>query len=513
MPSGRIDDELKLTLTMDSDGYIRKANGVNRANIAIANSMDQAQHKARGISSVFQGLGASLALAGVGAVAVAGAIFEVDKAMIGAAFSASKKAADFESLTLALAAVDGGAAKAKVSLEELRNIAKGPGLGVEEAIGTYSGLRRGGIDKDLAMGLTRELGNAVATAGGGRDMLGRAGLALGQMATKPFIQGEELNQLTEAGIPAHKIIRDLFGTSDGAELKKLGVTSTQVLSALSVELAKMPRVAGGAKNAFENLDESWTQVQVKIGDGINTILTPMVNGLATELDKLTTTDELKKFGAEFATIWKDIFNDLTGGVGGVKGAIEGLTDAALYLSYLSKNIINKATGGISGASDIASFIYGQKGFTERMMMAAATMGMSELGRPVFGAFEGASDQLADNKRKRGLMTAGMGADAGSMFTTTPDEPPKKDDPNQPTRLLKEIADNTKPLRDIRDVMLGGGAFSPNAFNPVNMGAWTGSQGQNQIHKGFQMIMSGLASSVNGQFVDLARQRHLDPGAL
>ena len=85
--------------------------------------------------------------------------------------------------------------------------------------------------------------------------------------------------------------------------------------------------------------------------------------------------------------------------------------------------------------------------------------------------------------------------------------------SETVRLLKEITANTKPLRDIRDVMLGGGTFSRNAFNPVNMGAWTGSQGQNQIHKGFQMIMSGLASSVNGQFVDLARQRHLDPGAL
>jgi tape measure domain-containing protein len=506
---------------MDADGYIRKAGQVTRAQKDLAEGFDRTSRSAKKAQQIGYEIGTGMRAGLDFTEKLAKAFIGLDIALVGAGLMASKKAADFESLTLALAAVDGGAKNAEKSLAKLKEIAKGPGLGVEEAISTYAGLRRGGVDAGLAMSLTGELGNAVARGGGGKEMLGRAGLAMGQMATKPFLQGEELNQLTEAGIPAYKIVKDAFGTADTEELKKRGVSSIMVLKALNEELHKMERVSGGSKNAFENLSDALEQGVIGVGTGINTVLTPMVNSFAAEIEKLNSSGDLKTFGTQIAEQWKTIFEALTGGTDSATTAIDSLMEASLALGYATENVVNnvrslKPSGMPPWLRDIIEV-------TSKPIDAMTGGGSKAVRDALLGPNGGSEDstdlspmglarqktqerELQRELARRRAKKAGLGEDVAA-------DEPKKDEPSQQTRILKEIADNTKPLRDIRDVMLGGGTFSRNAFNPVNMGAWTGSQGQNQIHKGFQMIMSGLAASVNGQFVDLARQRHLDPGAL
>lgn len=81
--------------------------------------------------------------------------------------------------------------------------------------------------KFLAFGFTAKetkrilmtVGDTVAGIGGGADEINRVVLAFGQMKAKGRVQGEELLQLAELGIPAYKILGDEIGQS-GQQLQK-----------------------------------------------------------------------------------------------------------------------------------------------------------------------------------------------------------------------------------------------------------------------------------------------------
>lgn len=488
MSFGQVDEELRIALTLDSQGYLRSTKLVAAGNKDIADSIDKIEKSAKRAQQLGYELGQGLRYGFNVASSAATALLAVDTALIAAGVTASKKAAEFESLTLALAAVDGGASAAEESLKRLRDIARGPGLGVSEAVGAYAGLVRNGLDRELAMSLTRELGNAVARSGGGKELLGRAGLALGQMATRPFAQGQELNQLTEAGIPAYKMLSDQFGTADTEELKRRGVSSAAVLSAFNEQMSKTERVAGGAKNAFENLEDSWDQLQVQLGTGINEVLVPGVNSLAKEIDKLADTGELKAFGKTFAETWTGIFDTFTGGTGEAESAVESLMISALAASYATRNVQENVASiwdilkgailpaGMGGVvSGIGSSILGASPFEEAKMALERSKEQARLDREL-------------ERRRKGKSLA--------------DDPPKKDPvPDTPSTfpILREIADNTRPLLDIRDMILGGGAATRAAFNARNISGWSSGGGSG---RGMRKVIEGMEEMMAEQVASL-----------
>lgn len=534
-------EQLVTILDLDERGYVRGSRVAGRASKSIVddiNSVEKAHRKASSAAESFgRDIGSGMRTAGKFVASGIAALVALDVAMLTAGTTAGRKAGDFEALELALKEIEGSAGKAKSALEELREIARAPGLGVTEAIQTYSGLRRNGVDRGLAMSLTRGTGNAVATAGGGKEQLGRAGLAMGQIAQKPFLQGEELMQLTEAGIPAYKIIKELFNTSDTEELKRNGISSMQVLQAISAALAKMPRVGGGAKNAFENLSDSWEQFQISAGKGVNVALVPFINDISTEIEEMTKSGELETFGETWASAWTGIFDTFIEGTGNATSAVDFMMTSALAATYASRNLANNVEGfwdGVSNFIDDNLFpnMPKNKGTVdggtlspweeaEKALAASKTMAENKRRATEVGRLKRNPDgslsrevQLEDgtwvdqkdvNGRK--VRKKGTKADITKEGGTGTPDPTKAELPKQ-TNYLREIAQNTKPIHDL---MLGGGAVTNAAVNARNLGAWTGSQ--SKAHGFAAQMVNAIYAEVHGQFVDMARQRHLNPGAI
>lgn len=288
-----------------------------------------------------------------------GTIAAIEVAIIGVGYAASRKGAEFEALENSLIAVEGSAKRASKAMEELRDIAKGPGLGVTEAIQTFAGLRRGGIDSGLSMSLTREIGNAIAMSGGGREQLGRAGLALGQIAMKGGVQGDELLQLSEAGIPAHRLLKEAFGTADGGELKKKGVDAAKALEALTEGLAKLPRVTGGAKNSFENLSDAFDYGMAQMGKGINAGVLPFINDLTTSMEKINSGGLLTSMGESIGTQFIGLMESITGGSDSLT-VLEAIHRGVLITGYAAQNIVENTKGLISGIGDIVTAVMGEE---------------------------------------------------------------------------------------------------------------------------------------------------------
>src|SRR5690606_9367702 len=194
-------------------------------------------------------------------------------AAIGAmGFNAIKAYGRLESLEKGLFAVAGSSSAAQKQLDDLREVAKLPGLGLEEAVRGSISLQAIGISADVAKEAILQFGNAVATVGKGRAELDRALYGLQQLANTDLPLGEDLNIIKDAIPQVSRLLDEAFGANRSDALAKMGVTSQQVVDVILQGLGDLPRVTGGVANAFENMQDSLTEAWQEVGQAINETL-------------------------------------------------------------------------------------------------------------------------------------------------------------------------------------------------------------------------------------------------
>jgi tape measure domain-containing protein len=197
-------------------------------------------------------------LAGLSATAAgATAVFTAFGAAVASSLGVLRSYAEFDGLVRGLKTLDGTSEATAARLERLRDVAKVPGLGFEEAVRGDIKLRAVGMSADLSEKAMRAFGNALATVGGGKSDLDGVLLALTQMAAKGKVSAEEINQISERVPQVRAAMKTAFGTADTEALGKSGVTASAFIEKLVAELGKLPQVMGGARNAVDNFDDSW----------------------------------------------------------------------------------------------------------------------------------------------------------------------------------------------------------------------------------------------------------------
>jgi tape measure domain-containing protein len=147
-----------------------------------------------------------------------------------------------------------------VSLNEIKQTAKLPGLGIEEAGKATINFLSVKYAADLSNRAVREFGNALVYSGRGKEDLAGIANAFAQMKGKGIISAEEVNQLAERLPMIRDLMQSAFGTSSTEAIQKLGITADEFLGKIVTQLEKLPRVSGGFKTAWENIIDS-----VKLG--------------------------------------------------------------------------------------------------------------------------------------------------------------------------------------------------------------------------------------------------------
>jgi tape measure domain-containing protein len=377
----------------------------------------------KAISGTFQQIQAAGQFAAVGIAA-----FGVAAA---GAYAAMKEGAKFENLVISLKAVEGSAAAATDQMKKLKEIAKMPGIGFEDAVRGYTGLRRGGLGGDQSLRLVESAGNANTFAGGNLETFQRMMLAFTQILNKPFLQGEELMQLNEAGLPASRIIRDKFGTADGGELQKMGVTSAMALEALLEHMEKMPKVAGGAQNALDNFAGAMQMATAQFGMALNEKFMPTLSKVGDALGQLVDEGYFQSLGESIAMI----SNNLTQG------------DPALRLREF-------AIGIQSVAQTLADF--GNTPLGKLIMAMIETNPLIQAGKYAYGV-----DILQESARNTAENAAGFAErQAQQREKEAKDKAAEDAKPasaaSQQIEYLKQIATNTKAMPEVMKTILGGG---------------------------------------------------------
>jgi tape measure domain-containing protein len=174
-----------------------------------------------------------------------------------------KFAGDLDAMKKALAANMGGMAQANAEFEKLKELAKAPGIGLEEAIkGSYR-LQGLGESADEARRQMANFAKVVSLSGGGEAQFGGLLQQFTQMKGVGKILGGDIRFMIENAPVLGKVLQDAFGTANPEKLRDMGITVDQLIEGMMREMDKLQGIGGSVKNTLENL---WTSIRVGGGE-------------------------------------------------------------------------------------------------------------------------------------------------------------------------------------------------------------------------------------------------------
>lgn len=193
---------------------------------------------------------------------------------------------EYDSLERGMTAVIGSVKSARDEIGRLKEVAKLPGLGMQEAISLSTQLQAAKVSSDLARNSLLAFGNSLAMVGKGRNELLGTVEALRKIATNG-VNGMYINQISKRVPQFVGILKDVFGTAIPKEIAKMGLSGTQFIEKVVKKLNTLKRVDGGIGNAVENMNDALWKLNVSMG----ATFAPAVEYLANSLSDLLGTLE------------------------------------------------------------------------------------------------------------------------------------------------------------------------------------------------------------------------------
>lgn len=212
----------------------------------------------------------------------------------------------FENLETRLGNLLGGTEAATQAMGMIKDLATTTPFAVSDMAESFIKLTAFGLQPSEKQ--MRALADVAANLGGGTEVLTGVTLALGQAWTKGKLQGEEILQLAERGVPVWDALSAATGRSV-AELQKMssaGELGRDVISKLIDELGRMNEgasdelmrtFAGAVSNAKDAVEEFFNMIAEA---GALDWLTEKLRELLAEFDRMKETGELQERAQEIA---------------------------------------------------------------------------------------------------------------------------------------------------------------------------------------------------------------------
>jgi tape measure domain-containing protein len=180
-------------------------------------------------------------------------------------------AASMDQLERGMAAVMGSTSEAGKELSKLKESAKLPGLGFEEAVRGSIRLQAVGLQAEQARKILETFGKAIATTGGGAVELEAVQYQLTQMISKNRILAEDFKPIQSAVPLIGKALKLAFNTDNIEAVRATGVGAKEFAMRLTESLAVLPEVlnsTGGIRNQFDNLRDALKFASAEMGKAI-----------------------------------------------------------------------------------------------------------------------------------------------------------------------------------------------------------------------------------------------------
>lgn len=192
--------------------------------------------------------------------------------------------------------LDRGLERFGVSLQQVRELAKLPNIGVFDGAQSVIQLRAAGASAQLATRSIKSFANAITEAGGSATDLSPALVNLQQFLSTGHINQVDLRQLSSRIPQVNEALKNAFGTTDVKQLNKLPMQ--EFINGLITELEKIPLVAGGAGMAMEQFGDDMLFASASIGEMLEKSFN--ISGIIGSMGDLigNVTDNLKALSPE-----------------------------------------------------------------------------------------------------------------------------------------------------------------------------------------------------------------------
>lgn len=206
----------------------------------------------------------------------------------------------FEQLEGRLKTLLGSQEAAADAFRQIKNLAATTPFEVNALTEAYAKLTAFGLEP--TMDQMRAFADTAASMGGGTQMLERVTLALGQAWTKGKLQGQEIMQLAEAGVPVWDLLARATG-KNVVELQKMSEAGQLGKSVIKQLIDEMGRVNAGASatlmdtfaGAVSNAKDATAEFFDLIAkSGVLDYLTQQIQSLLVEFDRMKQTGELEQ---------------------------------------------------------------------------------------------------------------------------------------------------------------------------------------------------------------------------
>lgn len=196
-------------------------------------------------------------------------------------------AVSFQTLKIGLLAVTGSVKEMNKQFEVALELAKLPGLGIEEAARSMMNLQAAGFGLDQTTNIIKQLGNAIALfSTNSREDLAGAMRQLVQLKGSAQVYYRDLAFIIDKSPAISAAIRNIFGTVDTQAIQALGVKPKQFIELLVKELEKLPRAGSGWANLMENFRDEVKKTRAVFGAEIAKVVVPIIENLKNALQSL-----------------------------------------------------------------------------------------------------------------------------------------------------------------------------------------------------------------------------------
>ncbi|WP_413521607.1 tape measure protein [Brochothrix thermosphacta] len=269
--------------------------------------------------NIFKGaLVGGFVTAGIFAV---GKAFDVIKGSIGSAIERIDK---IDTATKSLTQLTGSAEKAEEIMKSVSSVIKGTPIAMDAMTESTKGLIASGMKADKVEGVLRATTDAAYGLGKGEESIGQISDAFKALQASGTASLGDLARLTDANVPAIKILANQYGMSVEDMKKKItsgALKSEEVINKLVKGMEKGTKgsngatiaLAGQAKTAGDSISGSFANMKSAINRSIANIITPFKDTLIKGMTAGGETIE-KVFGGLGANVQKSV--DVISGVSG-----------------------------------------------------------------------------------------------------------------------------------------------------------------------------------------------------
>lgn len=203
-------------------------------------------------------------------------------------------ASAFQQSQVAFTNMLGSGTKANAFLDQIKKMAAETPFEFPDLVTASQRLLAMGFSAKSVIPTLTAAGDAVSAMGGGKEQVNQVVMALGQMQAKGKIAGDEILQLTEAGIPAIKILANQYHVTT-AKMQEM-VSKGQVLSDKAIPLlvaglengTKSTQKFGGMMAAqSQTLAGKWSTFTDTVKTGLGNMFTKAMPAMNAGLDFLS----------------------------------------------------------------------------------------------------------------------------------------------------------------------------------------------------------------------------------